>query len=150
MSSVSDKLRCFSALEPHRRRRLLTAMTAALFVRFSIRLRGYRRTRELLARWRAGSAQPPEAEEQARIVAVDSWAIRTTGEQFQGATCLVRSLALWWLLARRGIDSEIRFGVQKVDTELEAHAWLEWQGRPLTDSDDPRDAYSSLQGHRPS
>ncbi len=45
------------------------------------------------------------------------------------STCLHRSLTLWWLLARRGITSELRLGVRKDHSRMQAHAWVEHQGR---------------------
>jgi len=49
------------------------------------------------------------------------------------ANCLERSLVLRWLLARQGIESEIRFGARKEDGEFEAHAWVECCGVPLNE-----------------
>lgn len=46
-------------------------------------------------------------------------------------TCLSRSLSLWWLLRRQGIESQLRIGVRKNEGRFEAHAWLEYQGYPL-------------------
>ena len=40
-------------------------------------------------------------------------------------TCLTRSLLLRWLLRRRGIESDLRIGVQLVQGQLDAHAWVE-------------------------
>lgn len=40
------------------------------------------------------------------------------------ATCLVRAVAGWLLLRRRGISSVVRFGVRRHEGALEAHAWL--------------------------
>jgi hypothetical protein len=45
--------------------------------------------------------------------------------------CLPQSLALAWLLARRGISVELRLGVRQDNGTLLAHAWLEADGRPL-------------------
>ena len=50
------------------------------------------------------------------------------------ANCLERSLVLWWLLARQGIESEIRFGARKEDSELAAHAWVECSGVALNEA----------------
>lgn len=44
--------------------------------------------------------------------------------------CLTRSLVLMAILARRGIVTELVIGVQTGE-ELEAHAWIEHQGRLL-------------------
>ncbi len=41
-------------------------------------------------------------------------------------TCLERSLVLWWLLQRDGIQSDLRIGVRKDEGELKAHAWVEY------------------------
>ena len=46
------------------------------------------------------------------------------------ATCLTQAIALRTLLARDGKESELRIGVAKAeDGRLEAHAWLESDGR---------------------
>lgn len=48
--------------------------------------------------------------------------------------CLGRSLALHHMLERRGIaGSLVRVGVKGSGGELEAHAWVEWQGHVLGD-----------------
>jgi hypothetical protein len=49
--------------------------------------------------------------------------------------CLPRSLALRRILARRGIASDVRIGVQTADGVLLAHAWVECQGRALNDDE---------------
>jgi len=43
-------------------------------------------------------------------------------------SCLHRSLALWWLLRRRGFDSHLRFGARRQPGGFEAHAWVEHNG----------------------
>jgi hypothetical protein len=44
--------------------------------------------------------------------------------------CLMRSLVLSGLLARRGLDSRLLIGVSPGDS-FGAHAWVELDGRPL-------------------
>lgn len=52
-------------------------------------------------------------------------------------SCLVRSLALAHLLAREGVPgSLIRVGVRRTAGALDAHAWIELDGRVI--GDDPR------------
>jgi len=65
----------------------------------------------------------PEAENRARGVArrVRRWAPRFP---LGKTTCLVRAVAGWLLLARRGISGQIRFGVRKEQGVVFAHAWL--------------------------
>lgn len=52
------------------------------------------------------------------------------------AKCLPKSLTLWWLLRRQGIESQVRFGARKNARRMEAHAWVEFEGTPLNDSTD--------------
>jgi hypothetical protein len=60
------------------------------------------------------------------------------------ATCLPRSLALWWLLRRRGIECDLRIGVRKEAGRFEAHAWTEWRGTALNDSEDVRERFAAF------
>ena len=57
------------------------------------------------------------------------------------ATCLRRSLVLWWLLRRRGIDSRLRIGARTDGDNFSAHAWVEYQDDVLNDSPDVRTQY---------
>jgi hypothetical protein len=61
------------------------------------------------------------------------------------ATCLRRSLLAWWFLRGQGIQSRICFGVRKMDRQLEAHAWVEYQGIVINDSERVREAYQTLE-----
>ena len=52
------------------------------------------------------------------------------------ATCLTRSLVLQWILARRGIGTELKVGVRNEGDGLRAHAWLECGGVLVNDTVD--------------
>ncbi|MGE3949102.1 MAG: lasso peptide biosynthesis B2 protein [Blastocatellales bacterium] len=49
--------------------------------------------------------------------------------------CLERSLALWLLLRRQGIDCQIRLGARRSIGSFEAHAWVESDGIVVNDSE---------------
>ena len=49
------------------------------------------------------------------------------------ASCLERSLALLWMLRRRGYPVRLKIGLSKKSSGLEAHAWLELGGVVLND-----------------
>lgn len=51
--------------------------------------------------------------------------------------CLMRSLVLSRLLARRGIDATLVVGVSRADG-FESHAWVEHDGRPLLPPGGPK------------
>ena len=60
--------------------------------------------------------------------------------------CLSRSIALCWLLRRRGIPAQLRIGARKIGNQLEAHAWIEVAGRAINDSDDVQTRYTPFAG----
>jgi hypothetical protein len=59
-------------------------------------------------------------------------------------TCLPRSLTLWWLLRRSGIESQLRIGVRREGERLVAHAWIVCRGTTLGET--PHEPYTPLQG----
>jgi len=62
-----------------------------------------------------------------------------------GGACLQRSVVLWWLLRRRGVDSQIKLGARKADGRLLAHAWVEIDGQPVeADDRDARHQYVAM------
>lgn len=65
------------------------------------------------------------------------------------STCLTRSLLLDWLLRRRGVKSEMRIGVRVAKGTLEAHAWVEVDGRPVNDAPDIAQRYAPISGALP-
>ena len=48
-------------------------------------------------------------------------------------TCLERAIVARIVLRRRGVDVDLRIGVNRMAGETEAHAWLEFMGQPLDD-----------------
>lgn len=50
------------------------------------------------------------------------------------ANCLSISLAFHTAMLRRDIHTDMRFGMKKEENKLIAHAWLEYNGRPLADN----------------
>ncbi len=60
----------------------------------------------------------------------------------QWAKCLPKSLVLWGLLHRQGINSELRIGVRRNTKNFEAHAWVEYEGFALNDTQDVRSRFT--------
>jgi hypothetical protein len=52
---------------------------------------------------------------------------------FVRTNCLEQATALCYVLRRRGIPAELRFGARKGSAGLEAHAWVEHLGIPLNE-----------------
>lgn len=111
-------------------------------VQLSLRLRGFMRTAAVLARHsqrRAVPADPHDARPLGDAVGL------VAGRSVVGAPCLGRSLVLWFLLRRRGVDAELVIGAEAPrGGELPAHAWVEVAGEPVNDALDVRDRFGSF------
>src|ERR1700682_1625877 len=84
----------------------------------------------------------PAKAERAALTArmVRSAALRNLGS----ATCLEKSLVLWWLLGRQGIDSSVRIGARKTGQKFEAHAWFECDGVVLNEPEETHKHYAAF------
>lgn len=136
------KLRTFLALPaPHRR---IFAKIALLVpaLELAVRALGFRRTYGLLRRFsRPDGGQPVDDEK--RIVYRHMNYLHLYERQFFSfGNCLARSLAVWFLLTRRGIEVDLQFGMKKdVNGSLLAHAWLEHKGEPLITASEKEEQY---------
>jgi hypothetical protein len=137
--------RRMASLGPAEWFRLVQAMLVMPVVAGLAKLLGVRRLRRILCALPGSAAPPlpvhahPLAKEVAAAVAsavrLSPWA----------PTCLHRSIALWWMLRRRGIDADIRYGVRSVRRALLAfHAWVECDGVVLNDRADVAEGYVLL------
>ena len=101
-----------------------------------LRLRGFRFTRDFLKKFlrRSASALAQDAVEE-RIAITTRMVLAAARNSPIRSTCLERALCLWWLLARLGISSQLRIGVQKGDREFTAHAWVERGGAAIGEPD---------------
>jgi len=61
-------------------------------------------------------------------------------------TCLAQSLALRWMLNRRGISSQLKVGAANVLGTFHAHAWLEMDGEKIGESEDGNGIFRALVG----
>lgn len=99
-----------------------------LAVDLGLRLLSYPRVERLFGRAPRKGARPAGAGEVARCV----WAAGAASRHhLWPMRCLARSLCLRRILARRGIEGILRIGVAREKDRLLAHAWVEWEGKPL-------------------
>lgn len=139
---MRPSVRRLRSLEPSQRRVLVTAVPLLVLTRLSLRLLGFTRTVHALA---ARSSRPPvaagpdDAQPLAEAVGI------VAGRSLIGARCLGRSLVLWFLLRRRGIDADLVIGAAApAGGLLDAHAWVEVDGIPVNDTADVRSRYGSF------
>jgi hypothetical protein len=110
---------------------VMETVGVSLFIAGAFRLAGVPRTQAWLRRWSGPVAAWPGARPCIPAsLRAQKMVKRTTG---LGGMCLARSLTLWTLLRRRGIETELRIGYRKRDGKIEGHAWLEHDGAPVNE-----------------
>jgi hypothetical protein len=137
-----ERLRRFKALDSPTRGLFVRSVVVLELTQLSLRLRGFRATeislRKLLGTSEKDSAGPafsPDAVP-AKIAVTDRMVQAAIRYGFGHPTCLEKSLTLWWLLARQGISCNLRIGARKTNKKVEAHAWVEYEGVPLSDPEE--------------
>jgi hypothetical protein len=143
-----NKWRKLRGLSWPERRLLLQAAVALPAVAALIRVKGLRRCQALLARLTPAANGPGpkadgSAESHARTVVRVVAAAAAHGPY--RANCLQQSVTLWWLLRRRGLESELRIGTRKEGGRFDAHAWVEFQGLTLNESRDVHARYTAFE-----
>jgi len=139
-----SKWRSFWSLPGSERKVLLQALIALPSTALALRFVGFSRWQATLARLApvdekmssgvAGSSLE-RAQRIARMVQAASQYSPRRGN------CLEQSLVLWWLLRREGMPSALRIGVRKLESEFEAHAWVELDSVVLNDTGDVHQHY---------
>ena len=118
----------------------LRAWTVLLVADWGLRLLPFARLERLLAPAR-GSRLPDEAAVP-RLVWATAAAAR---HHLYPMRCLPRALCLRWLLGRHGIETDLRIGVaRRGENRLDAHAWVERQGRPVGEGADVGERFAAL------
>jgi hypothetical protein len=44
------------------------------------------------------------------------------------------------------VNSDLRIGVRLIEGRLEAHAWVEYQGKPINDTQDVSERFAAFDG----
>jgi hypothetical protein len=112
------------------RRLLPRAFLTVLLVRLSLRRSGYQRTCQRFA----GTERTPRPDAEARVAASVRMVDLVTARLPVDTACLPRSVALWSLLRRQGVASQIVIGVRPGGAPLDAHAWVERNGQPINET----------------
>lgn len=125
-----DKLRAFRALPGTDQRQLIAFMAIIGLLALELRWHGMSAA---LARAREIPTRTPPASraDAARLARLAHLAARHGPVR---GSCLPACLALARALARRGVATELRFGVRREGASLLAHAWLEREGEVLLDT----------------
>lgn len=110
------------------------AYILGIFARGCIRLFGFKKTMRILEPFSKSNnsmkSQPVNIEQYHKL----SVLTYKTGKYLMN--CLAVCVSYWVLLRRRGVVTELKFGMTLQDNKLKAHSWLEYNGQPFTDKSD--------------
>lgn len=129
------QLRKLLQLAPHHRLLLIQAALVLTLIRLGLWLLPFQVLCRLLAKFSVSSHASSHASGHASVssIAVEQvvWAVEVVSRYaFGGVKCLARALTVRVLLAQQSDVTQLRIGVLKnVEGKLEAHAWVEHQGR---------------------
>lgn len=128
---------------------LLTAMLLLPMIALSLKLKGFKWTQALLSNYipKKANVSIPEDKQMELTQSIARLVSIAANHGLFRANCLRKSLAIWWLLKRKGITTKLSIGVNKESGNFNAHAWVEWQGTILIDSADVRERFSVFESH---
>src|SRR5258708_23764280 len=124
------RCRRFSALPGPAKALVLRVVVLLPLLTISLRLRGFGATQRFLGKFLApsGHRSPVTGAADSRVALTSRIVLAAARNSLVPSTCLERSIAIWWLLARQGIATELRIGVGKDQRKLAAQAWCEDHG----------------------
>lgn len=140
LKSLRRKYSTILRLSSDERWLLVHALWLLPLVAISVRLKGMQFTQAMLLRLPLQIAAGTETVE-SRVWATVRLVRVAVRYHHLWTNCLKQSLVLWILLRSQGILSELRIGVQRESAKFTAHAWVEYQGIVLNDTDDVRQRY---------
>lgn len=138
------RIRRFSALERPARGLFLRAFLVLPLISISLRWRGFRKTKASLQHFLPVPYGSQNSDAQARAVLTAQMVRAAADHAIGDPSCLEKSLALWWLLARQGIASDLRVGIRKDGETFEAHAWVECGGATLNEPEMQHHHYAAF------
>jgi hypothetical protein len=132
-------------LSRHERSLLFQALWLLPIVAILVNLKGLRFSQEMLLRLPTRSSSVADAVAEIDRVWTTERMVRVAVRyNHLWTNCLKQSLVLWILLRSQGIVSELRIGVQRESNKFSAHAWVEYQGVVLNDTDDVRQRFQAF------
>jgi hypothetical protein len=111
----------------------LRAFVVLPLISISLQWRGFRKTKASLQHFLSVPYGSQNFDAQARAILTAQLVRAAAHHGIGDPACFEVALALWWLLARQGIASDLRVGVRKDGGTLEAHAWVECGGATLNE-----------------
>lgn len=140
-----EKLRRFSSLERDAQKLFLRATVILPMVALSLRWRGFRATQATLQKSISSGIPELGPESATKHLALTAHMVNAADRHgLVHPSCLAKSMALWWLLGRQGISSELRIGIRKENERFQAHAWVERDGTALNEPEEHHEHYAAF------
>jgi len=140
-----ERLRRFSSLPRPAKAIFLRAVFLLPLLTLSLKMRGFQATLRSLQRTLNAKKHAQASSTSEISVALSARMVTAAARESPiHCTCLERSLALWWLLDRQGIRSQLRIGVRKDGQKFGAHAWVERDGIAIGESEAPHLHYAAF------
>jgi hypothetical protein len=115
---------------------LPVALVSLLGIRLALKVVGMGRTARMLRRLEA--RMPPRQDDASSVTVAVVHVVSVAGALLPGRLrCLEQALTVHALLRLRGVVAPVRLGVQPYG--FTAHAWVEYHGRPVGESDSVMD-----------
>lgn len=135
--SLRRKVETWQSFSKSDRALLVQAMLLLPVVATSLKTVGLRRTQSWLEKKAFASMGSATEQTRANVRRAAQMVTAACRHYPLRSSCLPRTIVLWSLLRRGGIDADVRIGV-RCDTqgEYQAHAWLEWNGEVINDAGD--------------
>jgi hypothetical protein len=143
---IARKCRTAASLRPRDWLALAEAWAAVGAAAAAIRLRPLPRLLRDAADANAAPAPRPAADPRPEIDRLLRLVRIAARYRLRPAACLPRSLALRWMLRRRGIPAALEIGVRKDGGRLRAHAWLVYDGAPIGEPEEVAAEFVPLLG----
>ena len=146
-----EQFRRFRALDPEARRLFFRAVALLPLIGMSLHARGYKKTQAWLLS-RLQDQNPPKSAANTHLELVEKTCRMVRAAEHHGlirCTCLEESLALWYLLGQQSVTCQLRIGVRKQTGKFEAHAWVEYEGEALNQSEELHQHYAAFESEIP-
>ncbi len=140
-----EKLRRFSALGGPAQKLFLQSLALLPLVSLSLRWSGFQATQIALQKIIRNPLPEQNPDHVSRRIALTAHMVNAADRHgVFHASCLAKSLTLWWLLGRQGIDARLRIGIRKEKDNFEAHAWVEREGTALNEPEKDHRHYAAF------
>lgn len=136
-----SKTRTFLALPASHKRVFIKIALLAPLVEIGIKILKFKRTFGVLKFFVSENESNTPKNERQIVYRYRNYLYLYQKQFFSIGKCLAHSLVLWFLLAKKGIETDLRFGMKKQDKKLLAHSWLEYKRESLISESETDENY---------